>query len=320
MFKNVRFFKRYLIDECGLLIDENENEISQYKNDAGYFCSRVVDDNGQIRIMRVHRLVMLAHGELIEDWKTRLINHLDGDKENIHISNLEWSNYQDNNQHAYFEGLNRNGLPFMLYDAKNDLEYKVNNTREATKYANCYMRKELHHFIKNGSCTPCGRWWFKSWTDERPWLEVKKNPNLIPKIPRYTKYDSDILIHNYRDDSTRLVETLNQAVDCTGLNRQTIQKKLDRGDYKPVKRFSFKFGYDTEPFKTYTEEELDFIDRCVGNSQPIKAWKKDSDVVLMFTSLYEFSDFLGLKRQRASGIRTAIKKRGWYRGWTYKKL
>jgi hypothetical protein len=319
-FKTIPHFHRYAITKDGVIRDDEGNEISQYKNDAGYFCCRIVCPNGSIKIMRVHRLVILKYGPEIPDWEFRLVNHIDGDKENLHIDNLEWSEFQHNNSHAYLEGLNKNGLPFLIFDDLCKKEYQVNNTREATKFILGYDRDEIYQFIKNGSCSPCKRYWFNSWHDTRSWEEVKLTPEHKPDIKRYTRYDCGIICYHYDSKTQYIVDTLNQATVLTKLNRQTIQKKLDKQDLKPTKRWAFKFMVDSRSFTVYTEEELQFLDRCVGNSTPIKAWQIKEKKTYLFASLYEFSEFLGLARERASGIRLSVKVRGHYRGWTYSKL
>lgn len=47
---------------------------------------------------KAHWLVMKAFGEPQPEWAT-MVNHIDGDKTNNAIDNLEWSNVQLNNQH-----------------------------------------------------------------------------------------------------------------------------------------------------------------------------------------------------------------------------
>lgn len=52
--------------------------------------------------MYIHRLLAET---FIEPFIGETVNHIDGDKTNNHLSNLEWSTYKENNAHAYKTGL-----------------------------------------------------------------------------------------------------------------------------------------------------------------------------------------------------------------------
>lgn len=73
------------------------------KQPKGYLYAMIQLSNGKQKNCRVHRLV--ANYFLPNPDNLPCINHIDGNKENNHVSNLEWCTYQDNMQHAVRTGL-----------------------------------------------------------------------------------------------------------------------------------------------------------------------------------------------------------------------
>lgn len=60
--------------------------------------------NGDRKTMRVHRLVAMA---FIGKPYKEMVNHIDGNKENNIVSNLEWATRSENEIHAYNTGLKK---------------------------------------------------------------------------------------------------------------------------------------------------------------------------------------------------------------------
>ncbi|MDN8875546.1 HNH endonuclease, partial [Staphylococcus aureus] len=59
--------------------------------------------NGQMKQHRIHRLIMLTFTNKPQD--KNVINHIDGDKTNNTLDNLEWCTARENTIHAYRTGL-----------------------------------------------------------------------------------------------------------------------------------------------------------------------------------------------------------------------
>lgn len=64
----------------------------------------------------IHRLVALAF--LQNDLNLSEVNHIDGDKSNNKLSNLEWLSSSDNKKHAFKIGLMSNTLEAMKHNVK----------------------------------------------------------------------------------------------------------------------------------------------------------------------------------------------------------
>lgn len=62
--------------------------------------------DGKKRTFRVHRLVMMAF-KPVENMDELEVNHLDGDKKNNKLENLEWCTASENQKHAFKTGLQK---------------------------------------------------------------------------------------------------------------------------------------------------------------------------------------------------------------------
>jgi hypothetical protein len=77
-------------------------------NNTGYFMVRP-HKGGLGKTCKVHRLV--AETFIPNPYNKRTVNHIDGNKTNNHVSNLEWSTHSENTQHAYDIGLMEYRVP-----------------------------------------------------------------------------------------------------------------------------------------------------------------------------------------------------------------
>lgn len=62
--------------------------------------------DGKKRTFRVHRLVMMAF-KPVENMDELEVNHLDGNKKNNKLENLEWCTTSENQKHAFKTGLQK---------------------------------------------------------------------------------------------------------------------------------------------------------------------------------------------------------------------
>lgn len=103
---------RYKISDHGRLFDLVLNDYVGCSLDKdGYFMASVRIDEilpeNPYKKIRLHRFVLMSF-DFRPDFAELIVNHKDGNKLNIHLSNLEWSTSIENTRHGWDHGLNRN--------------------------------------------------------------------------------------------------------------------------------------------------------------------------------------------------------------------
>lgn len=90
----------YLISSHGRVKNIIKNSlIKSFKNKKGYLQLRISFEDGP-KTVRVHRLVCETFFDYLIDSSIYQVNHIDCNKENNNISNLEWTTNQENLNHA----------------------------------------------------------------------------------------------------------------------------------------------------------------------------------------------------------------------------
>ena len=96
--------KKYTIDDYGNLFDvELQRYKKQYVNHKGYMTVSLYI-NEKSHTFFVHRLVLMTFNP-VEGMESLQVNHIDCNKKNNHISNLEWCTQSENQKHAFTHGL-----------------------------------------------------------------------------------------------------------------------------------------------------------------------------------------------------------------------
>lgn len=105
--KEIAGFPGYEVSNTGKVITHhwlNTDETKELKpsKHLGYL-QVVLCKNGTQKTKRIHRLV--AEAFIPNPSNLKEVNHIDGDKENNHVSNLEWCTRKENMNHAFSTGL-----------------------------------------------------------------------------------------------------------------------------------------------------------------------------------------------------------------------
>lgn len=116
VYKRIKKYPLYRIYEDGTIIkDKSNTQRNDFKvlkhsiSIKGYHSVNVYDKEMKECKERVHRLVAFAFVEGETD-VNNIVNHIDGNKNNNHVDNLEWCSIIYNNRHAIEQlGVSRKG-------------------------------------------------------------------------------------------------------------------------------------------------------------------------------------------------------------------
>ncbi|MFE8697956.1 HNH endonuclease [Cytobacillus sp. FJAT-53684] len=148
----------YSINEQGVIRNVRTGKIKKHTLQNSGYMSVSLYKNGHRKTFLVHRLI--AETFLPNPNNLKTVNHIDGNKINNDLSNLEWASHSENHLHAYrelgrktwLEGLygasnfnsksvimfSKNGEFLAEYGALREAERKTgvreNNIRRAIKY------------------------------------------------------------------------------------------------------------------------------------------------------------------------------------------
>ena len=105
--------------------------ITPYSNSKGYMIVRTRENN-KTNYHQVHRMVMSTFCPLLDDSNYQ-VNHIDGDKSNNNLSNLEWCTCKENIQHAIQHKLIDNTKQVSMYSLEGEFIKEFGSITNAEK-------------------------------------------------------------------------------------------------------------------------------------------------------------------------------------------
>lgn len=169
------FLDKYIVVDDGRVWNWNTKQwIVGSINNSGYVILALKDSRGVLRHFKMHRLVAMAFIPNPENKEQ--VNHIDGNKTNNHVSNLEWVSCYDNLAHARSYGLKRAAMTEEQIHQVCKLLQEGKGVRETSKIVGV-SESAVGHIVNHG----CHRH-----IAEQYGIKYKKPVRLTPID--YTKY------------------------------------------------------------------------------------------------------------------------------------
>ena len=174
MWKTIPTLNRYECNENGEIREkETQKIISQYSDKDGYKLVHLYTDEGKRKAFRAHRLI--AYSFILNPDNLPVVNHIDHDKMNNHVDNLEWVTYSYNSQHSYHDGwrdeeirkcipemqkkaAEQSKAPVAQYDQDGNLIAVFSSQKEASEKTGV-CRSSITHVVRGQRKTAGGYIW-----------------------------------------------------------------------------------------------------------------------------------------------------------------
>jgi hypothetical protein len=156
IWKKIPNYSRYEVSNFGQLRSLNYKNSKKTKNlkpsiTQGYYKTMLQNDEKKYCTISVHSIVCLAF--LGEKKKGQEINHIDGNKTNNILKNLEYCTHSENIKHAFKLGLSERKVGSKNGMAKLTEKQVLEIREHAAKNGRYYGRKMLAEKYKVCECT-----------------------------------------------------------------------------------------------------------------------------------------------------------------------
>jgi hypothetical protein len=283
-------FSNYSIDEYGKVIDLTTNEIvKSFVNNTGYLYVTLRDEGNNKRLRAIHRLLAIAFLDPPDDESKVVINHIDGNKRNNSLNNLEWVTYKENCEHAGRIGISPKCLPVQVFDSKKHVAELFPSAREAGRRYGISKDAVLWRVKSDGK---------KVFSDGRQYRLASNDPWVtfddVDREIRNAGNTRSLLGRNILTGELYFFPTITEAAEFLGLKIAAVSSRLSFNDqpifwnYVQLKRESCNKKWRKVSDPHIAMENQNQLNRVIAVI--------DGDVVTLFNKLDDCSIVYGLKK------------------------
>lgn len=191
--------ERYYITSEGNVLSRHKSVEKTLKNvidKSGYYFVNLRGKKKN-KIGKIHRLIALAFIENPEN--KPFVNHIDGDKTNNSINNLEWVTNAENTNHAVRTGLHNHGKAVLQLDMNNKILNRFASAQEAAIKTNI-ERRNISSCCRGRKKTAGGY----KWCYENP-ENTKTNASKPRPVMQLSKTGQIMEIYNSISSASRAI-------------------------------------------------------------------------------------------------------------------
>ena len=234
-------FTKYVINKSGDVKNlKTWESLSWQLNAYGYNTVNIYDaDKAGYRGVAVH--LLLGYTFIVNNSPSEyvVIDHVDGDKLNLDLDNLEWIASGENNRRALISGLRADNLVCEVRDVTNFEVTKYISVSEACRAIGFNSKQQLTT-VYNGEIIPNllkNRYEIRLLNDERDWYH-QSAWNVRPII------EGPFEILNVETKEKFIAQTLKQSSEIMGVDHGVVSNRLSKPTIESVNGFAIRFITD----------------------------------------------------------------------------
>lgn len=215
--QNIPNFSNYLINQQGEVFSKTSNRyLKSCINSVGYEAMSLINDAGKRQNILIHRVLATLYIPNPEN--KREVNHIDANRANNTLSNLEWVTPSENVRHAFKVRKHKNSIDYT--ELPKIIEQLKNGTNWAQLAKHCGvdpsgLRKLIkREYERNKSLNE-----FNSLCDLiNTYAPEKGNKGLNQK--------TKIIEVTFEDNTTKRFESINETARYLGCNPGMVHRKI----------------------------------------------------------------------------------------------
>lgn len=303
-------FTRFAITEDGVVKSIKYGKIlKQNIGPYGYPYVNLYDaDKNKWRSISLH--ILLARTFIINsDYSTKFfVNHIDGNKLNYKLKNLEWVTSIENQKHAVENGLRTDNRKCKVFDV---ITKEVKNYPSVGSALLALNFKSISANISckvNGKIIPAllkGRYEIKLDTDESKWF-YNNEASLTVKFKSVGPFEAK----NISSGFVIKTNTIKELSDLINVSRSTIENVLRHLETKTVSGYLIRSETTNDWSSEYTELEY-------TKPRKIKVTNIDTGEEVILSSIRQGCKFIGIDKRT---LKNRLKTNGSFKNYLIEEI
>lgn len=189
------------------------------------------DGNNKHTVYLKHRIIARTFigrpsRHITKDFKDLTVNHIDGDRFNNTISNLEWITNKENLKHAHASGLHPKDRPVIAYNIFSKEQLYFTSTKECADTFGIHRATFFKHLKTRNSLKYHKNGYIFKYESDHTDLNIKHPEKYIELKKSGCSYN--VILKNLTDNTTTIFLSIKEAAKYINIPHVTLWRNLTK--------------------------------------------------------------------------------------------